>query len=89
MTYYGAKELADSFRTVRKNTILVAEDIPDSKYSYRAAPETRSVGELLFHIASSPTMAERVTPWSDCGRMVGRYFSEPDHAFGDRSPHQI
>jgi len=60
MAYYGAKELADSFRTVRKNTILVAEDIPENKYSYRAAPETRSVGELLFHIASSPTMAERI-----------------------------
>src|SRR5437899_721051 len=26
MTYYGAKDLADSFRTVRKNTILVAEE---------------------------------------------------------------
>src|SRR5216117_1541723 len=60
MTYYGAKELADSFRTVRKNTLLVAEDIPESQYSYRAAPETRSVGELLVHIASSPTMAEQI-----------------------------
>jgi uncharacterized damage-inducible protein DinB len=60
MTYYGAKELADSFRTVRKNTILVAEDIPEGQYSYRAAPETRSVGELLVHIASSPNMAERI-----------------------------
>ena len=38
MNYYGAKELADSFRTVRKNTILVAEDIPEGKYSFRAAP---------------------------------------------------
>ncbi len=57
---YGAKDLADSFRTVRKNTILVAEDIPESKYSYRAAPETRSVGEMLFHIASSPNLAERI-----------------------------
>ena len=28
MNYYGAKDLAESFRTVRKNTIQVAEDIP-------------------------------------------------------------
>ena len=42
MNYYGAKELAESFRTVRKNTIQVAEDIPEEKYSYRAAPDTMS-----------------------------------------------
>lgn len=51
MTYYGAKELADSFRTVRKNTIQVADDIPEDKYSYRAAPDTMSVAEMLAHLA--------------------------------------
>jgi uncharacterized damage-inducible protein DinB len=60
MNFYGAKELADSFRTVRKNTILVAEDIPEGKYSFRAAPETRSVAELLTHIALMPSMPERI-----------------------------
>jgi hypothetical protein len=35
MNYYGAKEIAEGFRTVRKNTIQVAEDIPEDKYSYR------------------------------------------------------
>src|SRR2546425_8617037 len=60
MNCYGAKELADSFRTVRKNTITVAEDIPEAQYGYRAAPETRSVSESLVHIAMSPTMAERI-----------------------------
>ena len=53
MNYYGGKELAESFRTVRKNTLAVAQDIPEDKYSFRAAPETRSVGELLAHIALS------------------------------------
>ncbi len=28
MTYYGAKHMADSFRTVRKNTVTLAEEIP-------------------------------------------------------------
>ena len=58
MTYYGGKELADSFRTVRKNTIQVAEDIPEDKYSFRAAPDTMSVGEILAHLATSPDWAE-------------------------------
>ncbi len=36
---YGGKELASAFRTVRKNTIQVAEDIPESQYGHVAAPE--------------------------------------------------
>jgi uncharacterized damage-inducible protein DinB len=59
MTYYGAKELAESWRTVRKNTIQVAEDIPEDKYSFRAAPETMSVGEMLSHLACSPHWAQQ------------------------------
>ena len=60
MNYYGAKELADSFRTVRKNTLSIAEDIPEAQYGYRASPETRSVAELLVHIASAPGLGERI-----------------------------
>ena len=59
MTYYGAKEIADSFRTVRRNTIQVAEDIPEDKYSFRAAPDTMSVGELLAHLAATPHWAQQ------------------------------
>lgn len=51
MNYYGGKELAESFRTVRKNTLAVAQDIPEDRYAFRPAPETRSVAELLTHIA--------------------------------------
>jgi uncharacterized damage-inducible protein DinB len=54
MIDYGGKELAASFRTVRNNTIQVAEDIPDSKYSFKAAPDIRSVGQTLVHIAMGP-----------------------------------
>lgn len=51
MTYYGAKELARSFRTVRKNTIQIAEEIPEDKYGFRPAEGCRSVEETLAHIA--------------------------------------
>jgi uncharacterized damage-inducible protein DinB len=53
MNYYSAKELADSFRTVRKNTLVIAQDLPEEKYAFRAAADTRSVGEVLAHIALS------------------------------------
>jgi uncharacterized damage-inducible protein DinB len=51
MNLYGPKQLADSTRTVRKNTILIAEDIPENDYGYRPTPESRSVAETLVHIA--------------------------------------
>ena len=60
MNYYGGKELAESFRTVRKNTLSIAEDIPEDKYSFRPMPETRSVGELFAHIALAPTFQQKI-----------------------------
>jgi uncharacterized damage-inducible protein DinB len=51
VNYYGAKELAGSFRTVRANTITIAEEFPEDKYDFRATPDTRSVAEMLVHIA--------------------------------------
>lgn len=51
MTYYGSKELADAFRTVRKNTIQIAEDIPDDKYGYRVTPDVQTVAQELAHVA--------------------------------------
>jgi len=59
MNYYGAKDMADSWRTVRKNTIQVAEDIPEDKYSFRAAPETMSVAEIFSHLAVTPYWAQQ------------------------------
>src|SRR5712691_916804 len=49
MTYYAGKELAAAFRTVRENTIKIAEEIPESKYDFRPAPESRSIGQTLAH----------------------------------------
>ena len=60
MNYYGAKDLAAAFRTVRKNTLIIAEEIPEDKYSYRPAEGTRTVGELLSHIAHGWKFHEKV-----------------------------
>jgi uncharacterized damage-inducible protein DinB len=54
MTYYGAHHLADSFRTVRKNTLAIAEEIPEERYGFKATPDVMSVGEMLAHLAVSP-----------------------------------
>jgi uncharacterized damage-inducible protein DinB len=51
MSLYGVRQLAAGMRAVRQNTILIASDIPESKYAFRATPETRSVAETLVHIA--------------------------------------
>ena len=60
MVCYGGKELADAFRTVRKNTIQVAEDIPESKYDFVAAPDVRPVGKMLTHVAIATRVLEEV-----------------------------
>jgi uncharacterized damage-inducible protein DinB len=51
MAEYGAKDIASAFRTVRKNTLQIAEEIPEDKYDFVAAPGVRSVSQLLRHIA--------------------------------------
>ena len=60
MTHYGGKELASAFRTVRKNTIQVADDIPESKYNFVPAPDVRSVARMLTHIAIATRIFEEV-----------------------------
>ena len=51
MTYYGGKELAASFRTVRNNTVQIAEEIPAESFSFKPSADSRSIGETLAHIA--------------------------------------
>jgi uncharacterized damage-inducible protein DinB len=60
MTYYGGKELAAAFRTVRDNTIKIAEEIPEDKYEFSPAPDCRNVGKTLTHIALGPGFALHV-----------------------------
>jgi hypothetical protein len=60
MNIYGAKELAEAFRTVRKNTLVIAEEVGEEHYGFRAAPDCRSIGETLVHITNICKMAEQI-----------------------------
>ncbi len=79
MNYYGSKDMAESWRTVRKNTIQVAEDIPADQYNFKATPDTMSVAELLAHLATSPFWAQTLhfaekksnVTMEDFGRYMG------------------
>ena len=60
MTYYGGNEMAASFRTVRKNTAQIAEEIPEDQYGFKASPDTRSIAQLLTHVALIPRIQAEV-----------------------------
>jgi len=72
---YGGKDLAAAFRTVRGNTIKIANDVPEDKYDFRAAPDTRSVRELLVHIALGTWFAEIIHK-NRISNMAGVNFQE-------------
>lgn len=80
MQNYTAKNLAASWRTVRKNTIQIAEEIPAEQYGFKATPETRSVGELLAHMACVNHYQEQIhfveKKMDVTGPDFGRYFGE-------------
>jgi uncharacterized damage-inducible protein DinB len=56
LTIYDGKDFARQFRVVRKNTLQIAQDIPESNYGFVPAPDCRTIGTLLTHIAVSPRM---------------------------------
>jgi len=58
MTAYGAKQMAAAFRTVRQNTVQIAEDIPEDRYGWAPAQGMRTIESLLAHIALSPSLHE-------------------------------
>jgi uncharacterized damage-inducible protein DinB len=57
MLCYGANDLARSYRTVRENTIKAAAEIPESKLDFSPAPGTRTIRQLLTHIALSDSFS--------------------------------
>jgi uncharacterized damage-inducible protein DinB len=60
MNYYGGQNMANSWRTVRNNTIQIAEEIPADKYNFRASEDTMTVAELLSHMATNTLWGAKV-----------------------------
>lgn len=89
MTCYGPKDLAAAFRTVRKNTITIAEEIGEEHYDFRPAPNSRSVAETLIHIAVVPQAAHHIhgtAHISDLSQMNFMEFFGPLMAL-EKKPH--
>ena len=84
MNYYGAKEMAEAFRTVRRNTIQIAQEIPEDKYGFRATPDTQTVAEELAHVACATLWQveahgidrKTLITFDDFGVYMGRIGSE-------------
>ena len=76
MTAYGGKDLASGFRTVRKNTIQVAEDIPEEHYDHVPAPDCRSVAKMLTHVALATQIWDEIHRKRRLTTLVGMNFSE-------------
>jgi uncharacterized damage-inducible protein DinB len=72
--------MANAFRTVRKNTLQIAEEIPETQYDFVPAAGVRTVGDLLRHMAYAPRFwldmqrEKRVTTLQgyDFGVILGR-----------------
>ena len=82
MLCYGAKDLARAYRTVRANTVKAAEEIPESKLDFAPAPGTRTVRQLLTHIALTDSFStfhkEKRTSFEgfNFGELVGKLTAE-------------
>jgi uncharacterized damage-inducible protein DinB len=63
--------MAASFRTVRGNTINIAEEIPEENYTFRPAPGCRSIAETLIHIALGVRLQEQVHVTEHRDTLVG------------------
>ena len=57
MPTYGGKDLARAHRTVRRNTIQALQEIPEAQLDFTPAPGTRTVRQLLAHIALADSFA--------------------------------
>jgi uncharacterized damage-inducible protein DinB len=79
LTIYGGSDFARQFRVVRNNTVQIAEDIPESKYSFAPVEGCRTVAALLTHIAVCPRLWYEIHGRLHLATLVGFDFPK---AFG-------
>jgi uncharacterized damage-inducible protein DinB len=56
---YGPKDLADSFRAERKDSVIIAEEIGEEHYGFSPATGTRTIAQLLTHMAAAPRLQQQ------------------------------
>jgi len=76
MNYYGAQNMATSWRTVRNNTVQMAEEIPADQYNFRATDSTMSVAEILAHMATNTLWGVKVHVVDKKDAVTGQEFGE-------------
>ena len=76
MNCYGAKDIAAAFRTVRKNTLIIAEEIDESKYNFQPTKDTRTVAQQLVHIALIPRIQLQIHAVEKLDTLAGFNFLE-------------
>ena len=74
---YSSPDFARQFRVVRNKTLQIAEDIPESKYSFAPAPDCRTVAALLTHIAVAPRLWFEVHGKLRAQTLIGYDFATP------------
>ena len=55
----AAQSLKQTFDYIHQKVLVMAQDFPESNYSYRLKPEMRSFGEVIVHIASGVAFAAK------------------------------
>jgi uncharacterized damage-inducible protein DinB len=55
---YGPQDLAGSFRAVRGDSVTIAEEIGEEHYGFSPAPGSRTVAQVLTHVAMAPRIQQ-------------------------------
>lgn len=66
--------MAESWRTVRRNTIQIAEEIPEEQYGFQATPETMTVAQMLAHLAVATYWVEQAHFVERLSEITGEQF---------------
>jgi len=53
------KAITQTFTSVHKNLLEMAEDFPADKYNFKPKPEMRTFGEVIVHVFSGTTYAAK------------------------------
>jgi len=50
-----SEEARTAYQPIKSNILKAAEKMPESEYSFKPAPEVRTFGQLVAHVAEAQT----------------------------------